>query len=232
MIEVRRAEDRGNTRTDWLDSHHTFSFADYYDVRYHQFRTLRVFNEDFVKPGKGFGKHFHRDMEILSYVLEGSLAHRDSSGGDGVIRPGEWQRMSAGSGISHSEYNGSQDEQVHFLQIWILPNRKGIPPGYEQKEFPASAKTDQWRIVASPEGENASLVIHQDAKVYNTVLSKGAFLSHELKARRFAWIQIVRGEVRVNGCSLKSSDGAAIGSEPEVKVQAVKESEIILFDLA
>src|SRR5262245_29061526 len=231
MIQVRSAAERGKTKTGWLDSHHTFSFGRYHDPRHMGFYTLRVINEDYVTPGAGFGTHSHSDMEILSYVIEGSLAHRDSSGGDGVIRAGEWQRMSAGTGISHSEFNASKTEPVHFLQIWILPESNGLTPGYEQKEFPATSKQGKLRLVASRDGSEGSLKIHQDVKTYNGLLAAGESVSLKLAQGRHAWLQVVNGEVGLNNTSLKPGDGAAVSDESNLTLASVNEAEIVLFDL-
>jgi quercetin 2,3-dioxygenase len=231
MIQVRQAAGRGKTKTSWLDSHHTFSFGGYHDPRYMGFRTLRVINEDHVLPGAGFGTHSHSDMEILSYVIEGSLAHRDSSGGDGVIRAGEWQRMTAGTGISHSEFNASKTEPVHFLQIWILPEKNGLAPGYEQKDFPASDKQGQLRLVASPNAREGSLKIHQDVNAYNALLAGGESVSYGLTQGRHAWLQVVRGEISLNNTSLKAGDGAAVSDESKLTLSALNNAEIVLFDL-
>jgi redox-sensitive bicupin YhaK (pirin superfamily) len=230
MIAVRPASERGNTRTGWLDSRHTFSFNRYYDPRHMGFRTLRVINEDEVIPGAGFGTHSHSDMEILSYVIKGGLAHRDSSGGQGVIRPGEWQRMTAGTGISHSEFNASKTEPVHFLQIWILPESDGLSPGYEQKEFPM--EPGRLRLVASRDGSESSLTIHQDVKVYNAWLAAGEPVSYQLKNRRHAWVQVVDGEIGFNGTSLKAGDGGAVSDESVLAFSPRSDAEIVLFDLA
>ena len=232
MIQVRPAAERGKTKTDWLDSQHTFSFGRYQDPRYMGFRELRVINEDYVIPGAGFGTHSHSDMEILSYVIEGSLAHRDSSGGDGVIRAGEWQRMTAGTGISHSEFNASKAEPVHFLQIWILPESNGLSPGYEQKEFPAAGKHGQLRLVASPDGSEGSLKIHQDVKAYNALLAAGESVFYDLAPGRHAWLQMVKGEIKLNGTALKAGDGAAVSNESKLTLSAASDAEIVLFDLA
>jgi quercetin 2,3-dioxygenase len=231
MIQVRPAAARGKTKSDWLDSHHTFSFGRYHDPRHMGFQTLRVINEDYVMPGAGFGTHSHSDMEILSYVIGGSLAHRDSSGGDGVIRAGEWQRMTAGTGISHSEFNASKTEPVHFLQIWILPESNGLTPGYEQKEFPATSKQEKLRLVASRDGGEGSLKIHQDVKTYNALLASGESISFDLPQGRHAWLQIVKGEVGLNNTSLKPGDGAAVSDESNLTIAAVQDAEIVLFDL-
>jgi hypothetical protein len=234
MITIRRAEDRGRFDHGWLDTRHTFSFAGYHDDAHMGFRALRVVNEDRVKPGEGFGRHGHRDMEIISYVLEGALAHRDSTGGEGVLRPGEVQRMSAGTGVTHSEFNGSRDEPVHFLQIWILPDREGHAPSYEQKLFPDAEKRGRLRLVASPDAAEGSLRIHQDARVLATVLADGEAVRHGLAAGRHAWVQVARGELTVNGQPLRAGDGAAISDEREVVLagRGAAGGEALLFDLA
>ncbi len=234
MITVRRSAERGHFDHGWLDTRHTFSFASYHDEEHMGFRALRVINEDRVKPGEGFGTHGHRDMEILSYVLEGALAHRDSTGGEGVLRPGEVQRMSAGTGVMHSEFNGSRAEPVHFLQIWLLPDRPGHRPSYEQKLFPEAVRRGTLRLVASPDAAGGSLTIHQDARVYATVLGKGEAVRHALAKGRHAWVQVARGEVAVNGRALRAGDGAALSDEDEVAVEGAGASggEALVFDLA
>jgi redox-sensitive bicupin YhaK (pirin superfamily) len=233
MITIRKSDDRGHFDHGWLDTRHTFSFAGYHDERHMGFRALRVINEDRVQPGEGFGRHGHRDMEIISYVLSGALAHQDSTGGKGVLRPGEVQRMSAGTGVMHSEFNGSREEPVHFLQIWLLPDRAGHLPSYEQKEFPDAEKRGRLRLVASPEAADGSLAIHQDARVYATILARGDQVRHALAPGRHAWIQVVRGELTVNGAPLRAGDGAALSDEREVALSApAGEAEALLFDLA
>jgi len=232
MITLRRADDRFHTKIDWLDSWHTFSFGDHYDPRQMGFRALRVINDDTVQPGRGFGTHPHRDMEILTYVLEGALAHRDSTGGGGVIRPGDVQRMSAGTGVAHSESNASQGEPVHFLQIWIVPERRGVEPGYEQTSFPPKERSGKLRLLASREGREGSVKIHQDASVYGTVLGKGEGVSHELQPGRHAWVQVARGAIDLNGERLAAGDGAAISDERRLALQGVDGAEVLLFDLA
>lgn len=231
MIQVRKSEERGHARHGWLDSHHTFSFANYYDPKYTGFRDLLVINEDRVQPGEGFGKHPHRDMEIISYVLDGELAHKDSLGTGSVIRPGDVQRMSAGRGVQHSEFNHSNEQPVHFLQIWILPKEKGITPSYEEKRFTADDKRNRLRLVVSPDGESGSLRIHQDAKLYSTLLDEGKEVSHAFQAGRHGWVQVARGMVELNGIPLKAGDGAAISDESALKLRATKNSEVLLFDL-
>ena len=232
MINVRRANERGGANHGWLDTRHTFSFSDYYDPRHMGFRHLRVINEDRVAPGRGFGTHGHRDMEILSYVVSGALGHRDSMGNGEVIRPHEWQRMSAGTGVRHSEMNASQSEPVHFYQIWILPEAENIRPDYEQKLFAPEEKSGQLRLVASRDGRDASLRIHQDVSVYNALLKGGDEVEHELEAGRHAWLQVVKGTVELNGNKLAAGDGAAISEERSLTIKAHDDSEVILFDLA
>jgi hypothetical protein len=231
MISIRRAGERGHFNFGWLDTHHTFSFGDYYDPRFMGFRGLRVINEDWVKPGYGFPTHPHRDMEIITYVLEGELAHRDSMGTGSVIRPGEVQRMSAGTGITHSESNHSDREAVHLLQIWITPSERGIRPGYEQKAFADDEKRDRLRVVASPDGRDGSVTIHQDAEVYASLLGTGREVTHALRPGRHGWVQVARGAVEVNGQRLETSDGAALSDESEVRIVGVEPAEVLLFDL-
>ena len=232
MIQVRKSNERGHADHGWLDSHHTFSFADYYDPAAMGFRALRVINEDRVAPAQGFGTHGHRDMEILSYVLDGGLAHKDSSGGGGVIRPGDVQRMSAGTGVMHSEFNASRTDPVHFLQIWLLPGRRGIAPGYEQKTFPPEQRQGQLRLIASPDAADGSLKIHQDARVYTTLLGKGDSVTHALAPGRHAWVQVARGKIRLGDVTLSAGDGAAISEESSLRLTADEPSEVLLFDLA
>jgi hypothetical protein len=233
MITVRRSEDRGHFDHGWLDTRHTFSFADYHDAEYMGFRVLRVINEDRVEPAQGFGRHGHRDMEILSYVLEGALAHEDSSGGGGVLRPGDVQRMSAGRGIMHSEFNGSRTEPVHFLQIWLLPGERDLVPSYEQKHFPVEERAGRLRLLASPDAADGSLAIHQDVRFYGTVLGEGASVVHRLGKGRHAWVQVARGGADVNGTPLGEGDGAAVSGEHEVKItgRGGAGAEVLLFDL-
>jgi redox-sensitive bicupin YhaK (pirin superfamily) len=232
MIHVRKSNARGHANHGWLDSHHTFSFADYYDPEAMGFRALRVINEDRVAPGQGFGRHGHRDMEILSYVLEGGLAHEDSSGGGGVIRPGDVQRMSAGTGVMHSEFNASRTEPVHFLQIWLVPGKRGVTPAYDQKTFPPEQRQGQLRLIASPDAADGSLKINQDARVYTTLLGKGDTVSHALAPGRHAWVQVARGQVRLGDTVLSAGDGAALSDEAAVTLAADEASEVLLFDLA
>jgi redox-sensitive bicupin YhaK (pirin superfamily) len=232
MLQIRKASDRGHADHGWLDTHHTFSFADYFDPDHMGFRALRVINEDRVRPGMGFGTHGHRDMEIVTYVLEGALAHKDSMGNGAVLRPGEFQRMSAGTGIRHSEFNPSQSEPVHFYQIWLLPRSKGVEPSYEQKFFPEDQKRGRLRLVASPDGADGSLRIGQDARVYLATLAGGESVVHEIRPGRHAWLQVLRGRVKVNGVALEASDGLAASDERSLTVAAEEVSEVMLFDLA
>ncbi|MBD2020720.1 pirin family protein [Leptolyngbya sp. FACHB-36] len=233
MITLRPAQDRGTANFGWLDSRHTFSFGNYYDPSHMGFADLRVINEDKVTPGQGFGTHGHRDMEIISYVLEGALEHKDSIGTGSVIRPGDVQRMSAGTGIQHSEFNASKTEPVHFLQIWILPEAKGIAPSYEQKTFTEEEKRGQLRLVGSRDGRDGSITIHQDVNLYATALQEGDKVSHALADNRVAWLQVVRGAVQLNDQTLTAGDGAAIAQELQITLQgASKDSEVLLFDMA
>lgn len=225
MIRVRKSDERGHFDHGWLNTYHTFSFADYHDPDFMGFRALRVINEDRVEAGQGFGTHGHRDMEIISYVLEGALGHADSMGTGSVIRPGEVQRMSAGTGVRHSEKNAS-DEEVHFLQIWILPERHGITPGYEQKAFPAS---EDLQLVASHDGRDGSLTIHQDIDLYRTTLHNGASVNFDFRPDRYGWVQVTRGSVSLNGQKLVAGDGAAIEKEPRITIAG--DGEVLLFDL-
>jgi redox-sensitive bicupin YhaK (pirin superfamily) len=231
MIQIRKSGERGHAMHGWLDSYHTFSFANYYDPKFTGFRSLLVINEDRVKPGQGFGKHGHQDMEIISYVLEGELAHKDSLGSGSVLHPGDFQRMSAGTGVKHSEFNHSNENEVHFLQIWIEPKESGIQPSYEEKTFSSEAKKNQFRLIASPTGEGNSLTLHQDAKVFATVLETGKEVSHSLGQSRYGWIQIARGSIVLNGIELQKGDGAAIYDEPSLRVIASQPSEFLFFDL-
>ncbi len=232
MITVRRAEERGSDNLGWLDSRHTFSFGHYYDPKHMGFGPLRVINEDRVEPGAGFDTHGHRDMEIVSYVLDGALEHKDSIGTGSVIRPGDVQVMSAGTGIRHSEYNHSKAEPVHFLQIWLLPDRQGLRPRYDQKAFPETEKRGRLRLIASPEGRDGSIVIHQDAEIFATLLDAGAAVSHDFEVGRKGWVQVVRGAVEVNGEPVLAGDGVAVTDEPTLAVLGrADDSEILVFDL-
>ena len=231
MIQVRKAQDRGHANHGWLDTFHTFSFSTYQDRDHMKFRSLRVMNEDTVAPGQGFGTHPHNDMEIVTYVLEGALEHKDSMGNGEVLRPGEFQRMSAGTGITHSEFNPSQDEPVHLYQIWLFPERKGIEPSYEQKRFPEEERHDQMRLVASRDAEDGSLLIHTDARIYLSQISAAEEIWHQLPEGRYGWLQVLRGSVSVNGVELATSDGAAISEETSLTIRANTDAEIMLFDL-
>lgn len=231
-IRVRRANERGHAQYDWLDTWHTFSFDTYYDPAHMGFSALRVINEDRVQPGQGFGMHGHRDMEIVTYVLEGALEHRDSLGTGSVLNPGEFQHMSAGTGIRHSEFNPSSTEPVHLYQIWLLPNRKGITPSYEQKAFSEAERRGRLRLVASPDSQDGSLLIHQDARVYLSALDAGQEVTHELQPGRHTWLQVLRGSVDLNGQWLETSDGAAVSGETRLVIGASQPAEVMLFDLA
>ncbi|HXJ23999.1 MAG TPA: pirin family protein [Polyangia bacterium] len=232
MIVKRLADDRGHEDHGWLDTRHTFSFADYHDPKQMGFRSLRVINEDRVAPGQGFGTHGHRDMEILSYVLEGSLAHQDSMGTGSVIRPGDVQRMSAGTGVRHSEFNASDIEIVHFLQIWIVPERPGLPPSYEEKHFSNAEKQGRLRLVASPDAADGSVTIHADARVYAGRFGRDQAASLPLAQGRHAWVHVARGRARVNGQDLGPGDAVALSREPSVDVQGLEDAEFLAFDLA
>ncbi len=232
MIKIRKSSERGVGRHGWLTTFHTFSFANYYDPAHMGFRTLRVINEDTVAPGRGFGAHRHEDMEIISIVMNGALAHRDSTGGEGVLRRGEVQRMSAGTGVVHSEFNGSDTEPVHFFQIWILPEADGIEPGYEQKFFPDDERRGKLLLLASPGHEGGSLGIRQDARVYSAILEAGQRVDHALAPGRGAWVQVARGSIDVNGATLHEGDGAAIEGESALALVSNGASELLLFDLA
>ena len=230
-MQIRRAADRGHANHGWLDTNHTFSFADYYDPDFMGFRVLRVINEDRVAAGRGFGTHGHRDMEIISYVLSGELGHKDSLGTGSTIKPGEVQRMSAGTGVMHSEMNASKTEPVHFMQIWIIPDKSGHKPGYEQKAFPPSELKGKLRVVASPDGRDGSVTIHQDATLSTSLLSPGDKVEHTLAKGRYAWIQVARGAVEVNGEKLDTSDGVAIAGDGPITITGVKDAEVLVFDL-
>ena len=232
MITVRKSEARGHANHGWLDSYHTFSFASYYDPNYMNFRSLRVINEDFVSPGKGFGTHGHSDMEIITYVLEGALEHKDSLGTGAVIKPGEVQRMTAGTGIQHSEFNPSQTDPVHLLQIWLLPDTKGLSPSYEQRDFPLAERRGKLRLVAARDARDGAVKVHQDVDLYAAVLDKGSRVSHALGPNRHAWVQVARGSVLLNGLTLENGDAAAVSGENEVVIEAAEDTEFLLFDLA
>jgi quercetin 2,3-dioxygenase len=232
MFQIRRRGERGHFDHGWLNTYHTFSFGEYYDPDQMGFRALRVINEDWVQPAMGFGMHGHRDMEIVTCVLEGALEHRDSLGNGEVLRPGEFQRMSAGTGIRHSEFNPSSAEPVHLYQIWLLPKSNGITPGYEQKQFPEGGRLNQWQLVASNDGAQGSLTIHQDAQIFLAKLEAGHTLTYSLKKRGHAWIQVLRGSVQMQGTLLEAGDGVAISDEAAVTVVGEPDADVMLFDLA
>ena len=232
MITIRRADERGHADHGWLDTHHTFSFADYHDPAHMGFGSLRVINDDTVAGGGGFPPHGHRDMEIISYVIDGALAHKDNLGNGSVIKPGDVQRMSAGPGVVHSEFNASPVDPVHFLQIWILPRKPGLPSGYEQKFFGEEEKRGRLRLVASPDGADGSVRIQQDARLYASVLAGGESVRHALAPGRRAWLHVVTGAAELNGQALAAGDGAAIEGEREVAIAAGDRGEVLLFDLA
>lgn len=232
MIRIRKAADRGHFDFGWLNTWHTFSFGDYYDEENVQFRTLRVMNDDRVAPGQGFGMHGHRDMEIVTYVLEGALQHRDSMGHSSIIPAGELQRMTAGTGIRHSEFNPSATDWVHLYQIWLLPDRKGLEPGYEQLSVASGEASGRLRLVASPDGAGGSLTIHQEARLYLAKLGPGQAVQHEIAPGRSAWLQVLRGQVSVAEQALEAGDGAALTDEKVVNIRAGAAAEVLLFDLA
>jgi redox-sensitive bicupin YhaK (pirin superfamily) len=229
---IRRSHERGRAHHGWLRSNHTFSFADYYDPRHSGYRSLLVINEDHVAPGRGFGAHGHRDMEIISYVLDGELAHKDSTGTSSVIRPGDVQRMSAGTGVVHSEFNNSSEHEVHFLQIWIVPERRGLEPGYEQKHFQAAERQGRLRLVASRDGREGSLTIHQDAELYAGLLAPGERARFEQPEGRHVWLHVARGEIEVNGERLGAGDAAAFDEAGTIELTGTADAELLLFDLA
>jgi quercetin 2,3-dioxygenase len=231
-IEIRPAVERGHFNFGWLDTWHTFSFSEYHDPRFMGFRSLRVINEDFVSAGSGFPTHPHRDMEIITYILEGELQHKDSMGTGSVIRPGDVQRMSAGTGVTHSEFNPSKENPVHLLQIWILPERKGIFPSYEQKTFPIEQRKNRLCLTASSDGADNSVQINQDARLYVSVLEKAKTVQHVLAPNRHAWLQVARGRIGVNGQPIGTSDGAAISGENILSINSSSDAEFLLFDLS
>lgn len=232
MITLRPSNDRGHANHGWLDSYHTFSFANYYDPNHMGFRALRVINEDRVQPGRGFGTHGHRDMEILTYVLEGALEHKDSIGNGAIIQPGEVQRMSAGTGILHSEFNSSQTEPVHFLQIWILPDRQGLQPSYEQRAFSVEERLGKLRLIAASDGREGAVTIHQDVDLYSAVLQPGDRVFHQLQSKRYGWLQVARGTVNFSGYALKAGDGVAVTEAESLQINTDTGAEVLLFDLA
>ncbi len=232
MMTIRRSQERGGGDYGWLKTRHTFSFNSYHDPKWMSFRSLRVINEDWVAPSGGFPTHPHSDMEIITYVLSGKLEHKDSLGTGSVILPGDGQRMTAGRGIRHSEMNPSSSEAVHLLQIWILPDKQGYEPGYEQKSFPEAEKRGKLRLIASNDGAEGSVKIHQDAKLFVTLLSPGETVTQALDAKRHAWLQVAKGEVDLNGAKLQQGDGAAVSEENTLTIKATADGEILLFDLA
>ena len=232
MIDVIRSESRGNADHGWLKSKHTFSFADYHNPSRMSFAKLRVVNEDRVEPGQGFGTHPHRDMEIVTYVIDGALEHKDSMGNGSIIRPGELQRMTAGTGVLHSEYNHSTEDIVHFLQIWILPERNGLEPGYEQKLFPIEEKRNRWRLVASRDGRDGALTIHQDVGLFATVLDQNIELDHAFDGNRRGFLQVVKGSVEIDGEQLLAGDAVATQDQATLQIRSIEEAELLLFDMA
>ena len=232
MIVIRQAAERGHADHGWLDTRHTFSFASYHDPKHMGFRSLRVINEDRVKPGEGFGTHAHRDMEILTWVLEGALAHKDSMGNGSVIRPGDLQRMSAGTGVTHSEFNPSREAPVHFLQIWLEPRERGLLPGYEQKRFALEARRGRACLIAAGDGRDGAVTIHQDADLWTVLLGPDELVRQTLAPGRHAWVHVARGAVRVNGSTLGAGDGAAVSDEAALEIAGAASAEVLIFDLA
>ena len=232
MITIRKSSDRGHFDHGWLDTYHTFSFGDYHDPQHMGFRSLRVINEDRVAPARGFGMHPHKNMEIVTYVLEGALQHKDNMGNGEVLRPGEVQRMSAGSGILHSEFNPSNADPVHLLQIWLLPQQAGVQPSYEQKDFSDRLDQHELTLIASPDGQDGSVSIHQDARIFAARLQKNGTITHSLAPQRHAWLQLIRGEIDVNGHTVADGDAVAISDERSLSITPAKDSEFLLFDLA
>ena len=232
MITPRKARERGHAQHGWLDSWHTFSFADYYDPKHMGFRALRVINEDRVDPGQGFPTHSHRDMEIVTYVLDGALEHKDSMGNGSVMKSGDVQRMTAGTGVGHSEFNGSRSEPVHFLQIWLLPESRSLQPSYEQKHFSKQERQGKLRVVASRDGADGAVVVHQDVKLLAGLFAEGESASYALAAGRHAWLHVARGRIQVNGVELEAGDALQVSNEPELSLSGGKDAEVLLFDLA
>src|SRR5829696_6825499 len=232
MLTIRRSNERGHFDHGWLNTYHTFSFDQYYDPRYMGFRSLRVINEDFVAAGRGFPKHGHRDMEIVTYILEGALKHEDSMGNGSVIRPGDVQRMTAGTGVRHSEQNASSTERVHLLQIWILPNADNLAPGYEQKAFSEEERRGQLRLIASEDGRDGSVHLNQDVSLFASILPAGQEVEHAMDERRYAWIQVARGSITVNGEDAGQGDGVTVVGESNLKIRAQEPAEVLLFDLS
>ena len=232
MLQIRKATERGHADHGWLNTYHTFSFGSYHDPRHHQFRSLRVMNEDWVAPGRGFGTHPHRDMEIVTYVLEGALEHKDSMGHGEVLRPGEFQRMSAGTGIEHSEYNPSSSQATHLYQIWLFPEEKNLTPSYEQKQFPAEGRHNRLQRVASRDAAEGSLQIHQDASIFLSELDPDRSVTWQPADSRYTWLQVLKGSVELNGVSLSAGDGAAADDAQPLEMRATTDAQIMLFDLA
>lgn len=232
MLTVRQSNQRGHFNHGWLNTYHTFSFDQYYDPRYMGFRSLRVINEDFVAAGRGFPKHGHRDMEIITYILEGALQHEDSMGNGSVIRPGDVQRMTAGTGVRHSEHNASKDEQVHLLQIWIIPTADNLEPGYEQKAYSVEERQNKLRLIASRNGHDGSVTVNQDVSLFAAILDADNRVKYEMDETRFGWLQVARGSLDVNGERVNQGDGIVIVAESELAIRATEPSEILLFDLA
>jgi redox-sensitive bicupin YhaK (pirin superfamily) len=231
MLAIRKADDRGHANHGWLDSYHTFSFGNYYDPRHMGTSNLRVINEDTVAPGGGFATHGHNDMEIISYVLEGALEHKDSMGNGSVIRPGDVQRMSAGTGVTHSEYNHSGSEAVHFLQIWLEPNALGVDPGYDQRHFPAESRRGRWVLLVSPDGQDGSIATHQDALMFGTLLAPGKALEYRFDADRRGYLHLARGQLRVGNVTLNQGDGLTIQKQELLELEGIEDAEVLLFDL-
>ena len=232
MITIRKSSDRGHLNHGWLDTYHTFSFGQYYDPRHMRFRSLRVINEDIVAPGMGFPEHPHDNMEIITYILSGALAHKDTTGGSSTIRPGDVQHMTAGSGIEHSEFNPSQTEKVHLLQIWLMPEAKNLEPRYDEAHFTEASRQDQLRLVASRSARDGAIKIHQDVDLYASLLSEGKSVVHALAPGRHAWLQLARGSVTLNGEAMNAGDGAAVSDESQLTIRAGRDAEFLLFDLA
>jgi redox-sensitive bicupin YhaK (pirin superfamily) len=232
MLTIRLSKQRGHFNHGWLNTYHTFSFDQYYDPRYMGFRSLRVINEDFVAGGRGFPQHGHRDMEIITYILEGALKHEDSMGNGSVIRPGDVQRMTAGTGVRHSEQNDSSEQPVHLLQIWIIPSEDNLEPGYEQKAFSVDERRNQMRLIASTDGRDGSVAVHQDLSLFASILEEGTSVKHDLSQSRYGWLQVARGAVEINGERAEQGDGVVIVAESELAIHAVAASEILMFDLA
>jgi redox-sensitive bicupin YhaK (pirin superfamily) len=231
MLQIVRSDDRGQADHGWLNARHTFSFAEYHNPEMMGFGPLRVINEDHISPGMGFGTHSHRDMEIVTYIIEGALQHKDSMGNGSIIRPGDAQRMTAGTGVRHSEFNASSDEPVHLLQIWILPEQNSLPPGYEEKHFSREDKLDRWRLLASRDSREGSLTIHQDVDLYSTVLSEGQSLEHPFESDRRGFLQVVEGTIVIGNDELSAGDAAMLESESSLKIAAITDAEMLLFDI-